>query len=339
MSPRTPPPPHPAEYSTEVLQEIGPRLMRLAPERVHDPFAGRGRRLGHLCDLLEITFTGTDREQYPDADRRVQERNANDPAGYPPAPFVVVTSPVYFDNRTSSDYVNGPTPTTNMKGRRSYGISLGRALHPDNLARVCRPGQEAAYYGGHGEAVKHWGERAIVNVDSPLADDWCTLLVAHGYRIDETIPVHTSRYRGLAGSDKRADHEIVIVATRPTDQGRMNIMTTIDRERQRRIFALLDRKPAMTEDQAAAEIDAELEIENAQAAERQARADEMVASMDSLAFRCAVCGGTRSPQAADALCNPCRRVVAQVRAERAAAETVGESTRLALAIAYVDQRG
>jgi hypothetical protein len=220
VSPTSPTPPHPAEYSTEVLQEIGPRLLRLAPERVHDPFAGRGRRLGHLCDLLEITFTGTDIDRYKDADRRVQCRNANDPAGYPPAPFVIVCSPVYFGNRISTDYTNGPLASTKTSGRRSYGISLGRALHPDNLARLCRPTDHDAYYRGHGKAVKHWGERVFLNVDSPLVDDWCRLLGAHGFRLAEPVlRVRTSRYRGLAGSDKRADHEAVIVATRPTDQG------------------------------------------------------------------------------------------------------------------------
>jgi hypothetical protein len=216
MSPTTPPPLHPAEYSVEVLQAIGPLLMRLAPERVHDPFAGRGVRLGRLCDLLQITFTGTDRDHYDGTDPRVQERDARDPAGYPPHPFMTVTSPVYFDNRISSDYTNGPLQTTNTNGRRSYGISLDRALHPDNLARVCRPGHEAEYYAGHGDAVKHWGELVIVNVDSPLADDWSFLLVEHGYRIDDTIKVRTSRYRGLAGSDRRAAHETVIVSSRET---------------------------------------------------------------------------------------------------------------------------
>jgi hypothetical protein len=120
----------------------------------------------------------------------------------------------------------------------------------------------------------------------------------------------------------------------------MNTMTTIDsRERQARIAALWQRRPDADLASVEAEVDAELEAEAAERAEADARSRELAESMNALAFQCASCGQTRSPHAADALCNPCRRVVAQVRADRAAAETVGESTRLALALAYVDQRG
>jgi hypothetical protein len=211
---KSPPPDHPAEFSPEVLAVIEPLLVRLAPGRVHDPFAGRGVRLGALCDRLVIAFSGTDREQYANADPRVAIVNAADPTGYPTTPFAVVTSPVYFGNRISSDYVNGPTPRTKRNGRRAYGISLGRPLHPDNLARACRPGHEAAYYAGHGRVVQHWGEHAIVNVDLPICDGWVALLVAFGYVIDDVHAVHTRRYRGPANSERRAEHEVVIVAAR-----------------------------------------------------------------------------------------------------------------------------
>jgi hypothetical protein len=211
---KSPPPDHPAEYSPEVLAVIELLLVRLAPAHVHDPFAGRGARLGPLCDRLAITYSGTDIEQYDNADPRVLIMNAADPTGYPKKPFATVTSPVYLGNRISSDYVNGPTPRTKRNGRGAYGISLGRALHADNFARVCRPGDEAAYYAGHGRVVKHWGEHAIVNVDLPIRDGWIALLLAYGYVIDDVHPVHTRRYRGPANSERRAEHEVVIVATR-----------------------------------------------------------------------------------------------------------------------------
>jgi hypothetical protein len=211
---KTPPPTHPAEFSPEVLAVIEPLVVRLAPAHVHDPFAGRGVRLAALCDRLGVTFTGTDIEHYTGADARVATIDATDPCGYPRTPFATVTSPVYLGNRISCDYVNGPTPTTKVNGRRAYGISLGRALHRNNLARVCRPYQERAYYAGHGRAVKHWGEHAIVNVDLPARDGWVALLLAQGYDIADVLAAHTRRYRGPANSERRAEHEVVIFAVR-----------------------------------------------------------------------------------------------------------------------------
>lgn len=208
----TPPPLHPSEYSPEVLDVVRSLLEQDAPARVHDPYAGRGVRLGTLCDALGIAFTGSDIERYEETDARVIVGDAADVSTYPREPFAVVTSPVYFGNRISSDYVGGPLPTTKRNGRRAYGISLGRALHPENLARVCRPGSEARYYEGHAHAVKHWGALAIVNVDAPIAPGWIALLGAHGYADLVVHDVVTRRYRGPANSEKRADHEVVIRA-------------------------------------------------------------------------------------------------------------------------------
>lgn len=97
-----------------------------------------------------------------------------------------------------------------------YGIALGRPLHPDNLARTTgRPARTGAYWQGHAEAVKHWDSRVIVNVDDPINSAWQALLMEQGYRIVEVVPVRTRRYGGLDNADKRADHEVVIVADRP----------------------------------------------------------------------------------------------------------------------------
>lgn len=185
-------------------------------EHVHDPFAGPGTRLGVLCDelLIQATFTGTDIEVWDDHDHRVVQADARDPDAYPPAPFTIVTSPVYV-NKRCADYPNGPTPTTKTKGRRDYGIALGRGLHLDNLARTTgRPKQVPAYWQGHADAVKHWGDRVIVNVDLPISERWQSLLAEHGYRITDVIPAFTRRYGGLDNAEKRAEYEVVIVATR-----------------------------------------------------------------------------------------------------------------------------
>jgi hypothetical protein len=209
--------PHPSQYSPEIL----PVLARLIGrgEHVHDPYAGPGIRLAQLCDELGATFTGGDIEVWllPMHDVRVIQADAADPDGYPPRDFTTVTSPIYL-NGISSDYKEGPTPTTKIKGRRAYGISLGHALHPGNLARTVvrsRPDKGAAdYFPGHGDAVKHWRDRVIVNVDSPIGDGWQALLREAGYTIEDVIPVITQRYGGLDNADKRADHEVVIVARR-----------------------------------------------------------------------------------------------------------------------------
>jgi hypothetical protein len=210
MSLTQPPPLHPAEFSPEVL-DVFERVLA-GVSHVHDPWAGRGVRLGSLCDRLGVAFTGTDIERYKDMDPRVGLGDSSKWWSYPSGNFTVVTSPVYL-NRISTDYVNGPLPTTKVEGRRAYGISLGRALDRENLARTCR--SEGDYYWAHGNAVQWWRYQAIVNVDLPMLIGWRKLLTESGFRISDEICVETRRYRGPANSDKRAPCEVVIVAKRP----------------------------------------------------------------------------------------------------------------------------
>lgn len=203
-------PAHPCEYSPEVLDVL--RGLIRPGEHIHDPFAGMGRRLGALCDELGAMFTGSDIESWPGGSKRVWLGDAALADSYPRTPFTVVTSPVYLNKRLA-DYANGPLPTTKVKGRRDYGISLGRALHSRNLARhTGRPARAGRYWQTHSEAVSHWSERALVNVDSPIAEGWTLILTEHAYQILDVIPVRTQRYGGLHNADKRADHEVVIVA-------------------------------------------------------------------------------------------------------------------------------
>lgn len=205
---------HPAEYSPEVLVVIE-ELLRDEDRPVFDCFAGRGVRLGALCDQLGLEFSGTDIESYPEADHRVDGGDSTLPLTYPSGDFVVATSPVYFGNRISSDYVNGPTPRTKLNGRRAYGISTGRPLAGRNLARFCRQADHEAYYELHGRAVRHWGDRAIVNVDSPLCGDWTDLLEDEGFEVVDIHEAQTRRYVvGNGANSKRADFEVVIEAVR-----------------------------------------------------------------------------------------------------------------------------
>lgn len=203
---------HGAQFSPEVLDVIAPLLVR--GEQVHDPFAGPGVRLAALCDRLGCTYSGTDIEDWPGHDRRVMVGSALDPITYPADEFRVVTSPTYVNKRLA-DYPDGPTPNTKIKGRRDYSLWLGRPLHPDNLARTTgRPARAEDYWRLHALAVKCWPTAVIVNVDEPIGERWQAVLIAEGYRVDQVIPAFTRRYGGLDNAEKRADHEVVIVAER-----------------------------------------------------------------------------------------------------------------------------
>lgn len=206
---------HPSEYSPEVLDVLA-ELIRPG-EHVFDPFAGRGVRLGILCDLLGATFTGQEIQTYPDMDPRVVWGNSREPAGYPAEPFTTVCSPIYL-NGISSDYKDGPLPDTNLERRRAYGISCGEPLHEQNLARLVvrsRPDKGASdVYPGFAECVRYWDDRVLVNIDEPMSSPWCQLLEQQGYRIARVVPVFTRRVRGMANDEIRPEHEVVLEAIR-----------------------------------------------------------------------------------------------------------------------------
>jgi hypothetical protein len=204
-----------------VLEVVEPLIT--PGERIYDPFAGHGERLAGVCDRAGAVFSGGDIEIWEPHDPRVLQADALDPHSYPQRPFTIVTSPVY-QNKRCADYPNGPTPKTKTKGRRDYGIALGRALHPDNLARTTgRPARAEEYWRLHAAAVKHWDEQVILNVDLPISERWCALLIDDGYAISQVIPAYTHRYGGLDNAEKRAEHEVVIVAEKPPELPRRKL--------------------------------------------------------------------------------------------------------------------
>lgn len=203
---------HPCQYSPEVIEALRPHIH--PKEHIHDPFAGTGLRLGALCDELGAVYSGGDIEDWPDHDPRVALTDSTLSTSYPADPFVVVTSPVYLNKRLA-DYANGPLPTTKTKGRRDYGISLGRPLNAGNLARhTGKPNRADMYWALHYDAVARWGHCALVNVDLPISDGWCGLLTKAGYEVRSVEAVHTRRYGGLDNAEKRAEHEVLIKAVR-----------------------------------------------------------------------------------------------------------------------------
>jgi hypothetical protein len=215
-------PAHPARFTPVLLDWIAPRLaeamLELDLDVVFDPFAGTGERLGALCDRLELTYDGVDIELWPTADPRVRPGDATLCDSYPDRPFVVCTSPVYLQG-VSSDYKDGPTPNTKPNGRAAYGISLGRALHPDNLARTVvrsRADRGASdYYPAHSRAVRWWGQLAFVNVTSSMTHDWVRLLERHYEDVTVVAEIETPRVTGgLTNAADRDPFEVWIEASR-----------------------------------------------------------------------------------------------------------------------------
>jgi rubrerythrin len=87
-------------------------------------------------------------------------------------------------------------------------------------------------------------------------------------------------------------------------------------------------------DQALAEARRQLATEAEAEAEQHEKARAITDSMARM-WSCACCGANAGPGARDGLCPTCRPVVAQVVAERNAAQAVGEHTRRQLAERYV----
>ena len=200
----------PLKSSPEVLEVLG-QLIHVG-ERVHDPFAGPGLRLAKVCDALDATFTGADIEAWPGGDGKFASLTPTTPQL--PTAAVHPRHQPRLRQQAVRRLRQRAHPAHKTKGRRDYGIALGRALIPANTARVTgRPGHASGYWQGHRDAVKHWDARVLLNVDGPIAGEWVGLLVERNYYIEETVLAPTRRYHGLANADKRAEHEVVIVAS------------------------------------------------------------------------------------------------------------------------------
>lgn len=211
-------PTHPARFSKAVLAVLEPLIDQYCTNgisTVHDPFAGTGERLARMVRGKFLLYSGTDIEDWAGRDHQVYIGNSTVQATYPREPFIVVTSPVYFENRISSDYVEGPLDTTKTRGRHAYGISLGKPLDQDNMARLCRMSRGSEHDAMALACMRWWPERALVNVDSPIADRWVRLAWEAGYVAYRRIEAKTRRLSGgLTGVSKRAPHEVVLVLRR-----------------------------------------------------------------------------------------------------------------------------
>ena len=101
------------------------------------------------------------------------------PLTYPARPFTVVTSPTYVNKRLSDYAKVGPLPTTQLRGRRDYAISLGRptarrATRRGSPAGTPTATAEPPTTTAHSQGDRQLGASAsIVNVDEPICEPWC----------------------------------------------------------------------------------------------------------------------------------------------------------------------
>jgi hypothetical protein len=213
---------HPAKFSPEILAVVTPILAdwHLA---VHDPFAGTGEGLAAVCDVLGLTFTGTEIEPEFIRDPRVRAGDSTDRDTYPTWPYCLVTSPAYPNGM--SDHFRARDNSVRHTYRQALATILGhdRELHANNMGRYgIRRGARSLerHYDIAKRCVPWWPEHVIVNVsdfivagaEHPVVARWQAILDHHGYTLAEPINVPTRRQRNGANSELRVDHEAVLVA-------------------------------------------------------------------------------------------------------------------------------
>ena len=211
----------PAPYTDSIiraLRDLIPTYV-LSGHSVHDPFAGDGRKLAALCDLLGVQFTGTDLEPWRDADHRVRAGDSREYHTYPMSrPFSVVTSPTY--NNGVNDHFNPQDASRRMTYRAAAGHELAEGNTGRWSGRHSATG-ERMYWQITREVVKHWPSVALVNVKNsirrgsvyPLDEMWIELL-KESYDVIHRYDVPCPGWRYGANRSARVDHETILVARR-----------------------------------------------------------------------------------------------------------------------------
>jgi hypothetical protein len=226
---------HPAQYSAELLPHLA-RPLAAWGLAVHDPFAGPGFRLGALCDQLGLPFTGTEIvdtwvvgavNQRP-GDPRVAPGDSTSPLTYPGGAYAICTSPTYpngmADDFKAKDWERRNT-YRHAEQRARGGVDPGK-LHPRNTGRYGpRRGESsvARYWALMRAAVRHWPDRAVVNVKDvtvrrrlyQVVRPWVALLEEHGYEIVDQVDVKTRGQReGANLHDQPVESEAVLTCER-----------------------------------------------------------------------------------------------------------------------------
>lgn len=230
---------HPAPFSESVIAWLRDNLRALVPVdgTVHDPFAGDGVRLGALCDLLGIEFSGVDLEPWLGRDERVSVGDSRDPHTYPRRRLVIVTSPTY--NNGVNDHFN-PRETSR---RLTYRVAAGRPLDNANTGRWSGRSSakaERTYWNITRAVVACWSlmqaSPVIVNLkDStrkgepyPLTRKFADVLREAGYRIERHEAVPVAGWRLGTNRESRDLAESIIVATLEPQPG--YVLPHVERE-------------------------------------------------------------------------------------------------------------
>lgn len=222
---------HPARFSKEIIECF--RTLLGSTERIHDPCAGTGERLGALADMIGIPFTGTEIESCYIVDRRVREGDSRKLTSYPSplyakTPFTIVTSPVYANGMTDNHLPkDGSVRKTYRVAKIALSGDATATLEPGNAAAYgYRQGRIAArkYWAINDAVVEKWipagATRALVNVkDFWMAgelvehgQEWADCLIKHGWELKAMHDIETPGMRYGENREARSPHEWVIEA-------------------------------------------------------------------------------------------------------------------------------
>jgi hypothetical protein len=213
----------PAPFSYPIIDALTYLIPRHIPRglRIHDPFAGDGRKLGELCQGLGYKFSGTDLERWQGRYKGVLVGDATKARSYPSEPFALITSPSY--NNGINDHFEPKDDST----RNTYRVAAGHALHVNNTGRYSgrhSPRAEQKYWQLHKLAIQHWPEIALINLkDSirdgkiyPLTSMWAVMLRENGFKVRQVEEVLCPGNRYGANSKLRLDMEFILLAKRKT---------------------------------------------------------------------------------------------------------------------------
>jgi hypothetical protein len=224
---------HPTPWSPQILEHIGP-ILREWGLPVHDPFAGEGQRLGVLCDLLGLPFSGTELQEPFIIDPRVKPGDSTLAETYPEGRYALVTSPIYPNG--ICDHFNAQDDSSRLTYRQGLSEITGfdEPLHENNMGRYgTRSGKKATatYWELARACVPHWPSRVILNTSNHIMDGeeydtvgrWRYLMQSRGYRVLRSFSIRTPRNGKGANGRKRVEHEWVHVylwtGTMPHFQG------------------------------------------------------------------------------------------------------------------------
>lgn len=209
-------PPHPAEYSDELIPHLAAALR--GHPRVLDPMAGLGRKLARIAKLAGVEAVGIEIEHdWSRAHPAVRQGDAL-ALPFPEETFdAIVVSPTY-GNRMADTYTDGTH-------RITYTSYLGHAVAAGSSARLqwgpdYRDLHEAAWTEA-ARVLKPAG-RFVVNVKDHIRQGvtadvtaWHTTTIVNlGFTLTADLIVRTPGQRNGTNGHLRIDHEHILILDR-----------------------------------------------------------------------------------------------------------------------------